>query len=136
MLEQSVRWLVKLWLVGLGVQMRFIRKRPPLEHSRIERHHQTIAAQAFQGQTFADVSDLQYSLQARLLFLNQNIQPAPWMDSLPSQPFRTPDIPVASTARRSKSNCSTCNAFTLTCKVDAGFGKSVRLARFDWRFGA
>jgi hypothetical protein len=62
--------MLHLWLVGLGVQVRFIRKRPPLEHSRIERHHQTIAAQAFQGQTFADVSDLQYSLQARLLFLN------------------------------------------------------------------
>jgi transposase len=63
--------VIHLWLIGLGVQVRFIHKRPPLEHSRIERHHQTIAWQAFDGQTFADVTALQRSLQARMLFLNQ-----------------------------------------------------------------
>jgi hypothetical protein len=63
--------VIHLWLIGLGVQVRFIHKRPPLEHSRIERHHQTIAGQAFAGQTFADVTALQRSLQARMLFLNQ-----------------------------------------------------------------
>ena len=63
--------VIHLWLIGLGVQVRFIHKRPPLEHSRIERHHQTIAGQAFDGQTFADVTALQRSLQARMLFLNQ-----------------------------------------------------------------
>lgn len=62
--------VIHLWLIGLGVQVRFIHKRPPLEHSRIERHHQTIANQAFEGQTFADVDILQRSLQARMLFLN------------------------------------------------------------------
>lgn len=60
-----------LWLIGLGVQVRFIHLKPPLEHARIERHHQTIAGQAFAGQTFADVPALQRSLQARMLFLNQ-----------------------------------------------------------------
>jgi transposase len=63
--------VIHLWLIGLGVEVRFIHKRPPLEHSRIERHHQTIAWQAFEGQTFADVTTLQHSLQARMLFLNQ-----------------------------------------------------------------
>lgn len=63
--------VIHLWLIGLGIQVRFIHKRPPLEHSRIERHHQTIAGQAFEGQTFADVTALQCSLQARMLFLNQ-----------------------------------------------------------------
>ncbi len=63
--------VIHLWLVGLGVQVRFIQQRPPVEHARIERHHQTIAKQAFEGrQTFADVSALQRSLQARMLFLN------------------------------------------------------------------
>ena len=62
---------IHLWLIGLGVQVRFIHKRPPLEHARIERHHQTIAWQAFEGQTFADITALQRSLQARMLFLNQ-----------------------------------------------------------------
>ena len=63
--------VIHLWLISLGVQVRFIDKRPPLEHACIERHHQTIAWQAFEGQTFADVSALQHSLQARMLFLNQ-----------------------------------------------------------------
>lgn len=62
---------IHLWLIALGVEVRFIHKRPPLEHARIERHHQTIAWQAFDGQTFADLTDLQQSLQARILFLNQ-----------------------------------------------------------------
>jgi len=61
---------IHLWLIGLGVGVRFIDKRPPLEHARIERHHQTIAGQAFEGQNFADVPALQSSLQARILFLN------------------------------------------------------------------
>jgi transposase len=63
--------LIHLWLIGLNVQVRFIHKKPPLEHSRIERHHQTIAQQAFDGQTFDDVTVLQRSLQARMLFLNR-----------------------------------------------------------------
>ena len=62
---------IHLWLIALGVQVRFIHKRPPLEHARIERHHQTIAWQAFDGQAFADLAELQQSLQARILFLNQ-----------------------------------------------------------------
>jgi transposase len=62
--------VLHLWLIGLGVQVRFIHLRPPQEHSRIERHHQTIAGQAFAGQSFADVAELQRNLQARMLFLN------------------------------------------------------------------
>lgn len=63
--------VIHLWLIGLNIQVRFIHRRPPLEHSRIERHHQTIARQAFEGQTFEDVIALQRSLQARMLFLNR-----------------------------------------------------------------
>lgn len=63
--------VIHLWLIGLSVQVRFIHKRPPLEHARIERYHQTIARQAFEGQIFNDETALQRSLQARMLFLNQ-----------------------------------------------------------------
>ena len=59
-----------LWLLALGVHVRFIHRRPPLEHARIERHHQTVWRQAIAGQTFADIPALQQALQARLLFLN------------------------------------------------------------------
>ena len=74
--------VIHLWLIGLGVQVRFIHNRPPLEHSQIERHHQTIAGQAFEGQTFVDVTALQRSLQARMLFLNLEY-PTRALDGLP-----------------------------------------------------
>lgn len=78
---------IHLWLIGLGVQVRFIHNRPPLEHSRIERHHQTLAGQAFEGQTFADVTALQRSLQARMLFLNQEYPTRALNEQPPFQAF-------------------------------------------------
>ena len=41
-----------LWLLALGVQVRFIRKRCPTDHALIERTHQTMTAQALLGQTY------------------------------------------------------------------------------------
>ena len=79
--------MIHLWLIGLGIQVRFIHKRPPLEHSRIERHHQTIAGQAFAGQAFADVAALQRNLQARLLFLNQEYPTRALDEQPPFQAF-------------------------------------------------
>lgn len=79
--------VLHLWLIGLGVQVRFIHKRPPLEHSRIERHHQTIAWQAFEGQIFADVAALQRSLQARMLFLNHEYPTSALNGQPPFQAF-------------------------------------------------
>lgn len=79
--------VIHLWLIGLGVQVRFIHKRPPLDHSRIERHHQTIAWQAFDGQTFRDINELQRSLQARMLFLNQEYPTSALNGQPPFQAF-------------------------------------------------
>ena len=59
-----------LWLIALGVDVRFIEQRPPVEHSVIERAHQTMHQQAVAGQAFADGSALQQSLSDRLDFLN------------------------------------------------------------------
>ncbi|MBU0494412.1 MAG: helix-turn-helix domain-containing protein [Chloroflexi bacterium] len=61
---------VHLWLIGLGIEVRFITQPPPAAHSVIERTHQTVAHQAFQGQVFTDGAALQDSLTARLEFLN------------------------------------------------------------------
>jgi hypothetical protein len=61
-----------LWLIGLGIQVRFIHLPPPSEHARIERAHQTLTRQALTGQTFQDVAELQNQLDARRHFLNQN----------------------------------------------------------------
>jgi putative transposase len=41
-----------VWLLALGVQVRFIRKRCPTDHAVIERTHQTMTAQALLGQTY------------------------------------------------------------------------------------
>ena len=38
-----------LWLLALGVQVRFTRKRCPTDHAVIERTHQTMTAQALPG---------------------------------------------------------------------------------------
>ena len=64
--------LLHLWLLALGVEVRFIHKPPPAEHCHIERSHQTIYWQAVQGQDFSDggQSALQELLWQRLDFLN------------------------------------------------------------------
>jgi hypothetical protein len=61
---------IHLWLIALGIEVRFIEKPPPAEHSVIERNHQTVAQQAIGGQTFTDGAALQASLSERLDFLN------------------------------------------------------------------
>ena len=59
-----------LWLVALGIEVRFIEKPPPQEHSVIERSHQTVTHQAITGQVFADALAFQQQLSQRLEFLN------------------------------------------------------------------
>ncbi len=65
--------LLHLWLIGLGVEVRFIAKPPPMEHSRIERQHQTLFNQAVRGVDFQAQggAGLQKALWARRDFLNQ-----------------------------------------------------------------
>jgi hypothetical protein len=60
-----------LWLIALGVEVRFIDQGPPTEHSVIERSHQTMYQQAVAGQVFADGAAIQESLTERREFLNQ-----------------------------------------------------------------
>jgi hypothetical protein len=62
--------LLHLWLIALGINVRFIHAKPPVEHAHIERDHQTITQQAVLGQTFTNEADLQKSLTGRILFLN------------------------------------------------------------------
>ena len=61
-----------LWLIALGISVRFIKKKPPAEHSVIERSHQTIEKQALDGQTFANSQMLEKSLAERRKFLNSS----------------------------------------------------------------
>lgn len=59
-----------LWLIALGIGVRFIEKPPPAEHSVIERTQQTIDQQAIVGRAFADGAAIQKRLTDRLDFLN------------------------------------------------------------------
>jgi transposase len=61
-----------LWLIALGISVRFIEKKPPAEHSVIERSHQTIEKQALDGQSFANNQMLEKSLAERRKFLNSS----------------------------------------------------------------
>jgi transposase len=71
-----------LWLISLGVDVCFIKQKPPAAHSVIERAHQTINRQAVVGQVFADGSALQQSLDDRLDFLNSRF-PSRSLDGQP-----------------------------------------------------
>jgi hypothetical protein len=65
--------LLHLWLIGLEVEVRFISKPPPMEHSRIERQHQTVFNQAVRGVNFQKqgVAGVQKALWERQDFLNK-----------------------------------------------------------------
>ena len=62
--------VLHLWLIALGVEVRFIEQTPPGEHGVIERGHQTVSQQAIAGQHFSDGAALRASLAARLDLLN------------------------------------------------------------------
>jgi len=62
--------LIHLWLVALGVEVRFIQHPPPREHSRIERTHRTVHQQGVEGQNPANDVALQRVLDERREFLN------------------------------------------------------------------
>jgi len=61
--------LIHLWLVALGVEVRFIQHPPPRGHSRIERTHRTVHQQGLEGQHPADGMALQRGLDERREFL-------------------------------------------------------------------
>jgi transposase InsO family protein len=62
-----------LWLLALGVEVSFTRKRCPTDHAKIERTHQTMTLQALLGQTWSDPIALWAGLDARRARLNHHI---------------------------------------------------------------
>src|SRR5438876_7833503 len=62
-----------LWLLALGVQVRFTSKRCPTDHAIIERTHQTVTAQALLGQTYTSHAALWAGLDERRKILNQHL---------------------------------------------------------------
>jgi transposase InsO family protein len=62
-----------LWLLALGIDVCFTRKRCPTDHAKIERTHQTMTLQALLGQTWPDQTALWAGLDTRRMMLNQHI---------------------------------------------------------------
>jgi putative transposase len=62
-----------LWLLALGIQVRFTRKRCPTDHAIIERTHQTMTAQALLGQSYLSHADWWAGLDERREVLNQHL---------------------------------------------------------------
>jgi transposase InsO family protein len=62
-----------LWLLALGVQVRFTHKRCPTDHAIIERTHQTMTAQALLGQTYPSPAALWAGLDERRQVLNRHL---------------------------------------------------------------
>jgi transposase InsO family protein len=62
-----------LWLLGLGIVVRFTRVRQPTDHAKIERTHQTMTLQALLGQAWSDPVALWAGLDARRTMLNEHI---------------------------------------------------------------
>jgi len=61
---------VHLWLIALGIEVRFGRKGRATDHGFVERMHQTSVQQAILGQTFTEAPALLAALDDRLEFLN------------------------------------------------------------------
>jgi hypothetical protein len=59
-----------LWLIALGISVRFIDVARPTQHGFIERTHQILDAQTLRGREFDDASAVQPALDQRLDFLN------------------------------------------------------------------
>jgi transposase InsO family protein len=62
-----------LWLLALGIDIRFTRKRCSTDHAKIERTHQTMTLQALLGQHWSDQLALWAGMDARRAMLNQHI---------------------------------------------------------------
>jgi hypothetical protein len=62
-----------LWLIGLGIEISFTRKRRPTDHAMIERTHQIMTRQALLGQKYSHQDALWSGLDARREVLNEEL---------------------------------------------------------------
>jgi transposase len=76
-----------LWLISLGVDVRFIEDPPPTEHNIIERTHQTMYRQAVADRTFTDGDALDVRLTERRHFLNYDLPTEALDDRAPLEAY-------------------------------------------------
>jgi len=71
-----------LWLLALGIEVRFITQAPPAEHAVIERSHTLLTQQALR-QTFTTSEQMQAALDERCAFLNTEYPSRTWHGQAP-----------------------------------------------------
>jgi hypothetical protein len=76
-----------LWLIGLGIEVVFTRKRCPTDHAVIERTHQTLFAQAIAGQTWSSEEQLWRGLDERRTVLNEVLPVRALMNQAPVRAY-------------------------------------------------
>jgi transposase InsO family protein len=76
-----------LWLLALGIDVCFTRKRCPTDHAKIERTHQTMTLQALLGQHWPGQTALWPGLDARRAMLNQHIPSSVLQSQAPLQAY-------------------------------------------------
>jgi transposase InsO family protein len=76
-----------LWLLALGIDVCFTRKRCPTDQAKIERTHQTMTLQALLGQRWPDQAALWAGLDARRAMLNQHIPSEVFQGHAPLQAY-------------------------------------------------
>jgi transposase InsO family protein len=76
-----------LWLLALGIDVCFTRKRCPTDHAKIERTHQTMTLQALLGQRWADQTALWAGLDLRRSMLNEHIPSSVFQGLAPLQAY-------------------------------------------------
>lgn len=62
-----------LWLIGLGVELCFIKEPPPINNAMVERSHQTMERQVIEGQDYACWRDFFQYCQKRRARMNEKI---------------------------------------------------------------
>ena len=63
--------VVKLFLTGLGIELSFINVAPPAKQAMVERSHQTLDKQVFQGKTYKNWHELFLNTNKRRFILNE-----------------------------------------------------------------
>lgn len=74
--------LLHLWLIGLGIQLEFIKNPPPIQNAMVERSHQTIDKQVLKGQHYQSWKQLFNFCNQRRKLKNE-IQTNPYSKNLP-----------------------------------------------------
>jgi len=76
-----------LWLLALGIDVCFTRKRGPTDHAKMERTPQPMTLQALLGQRWPDHTTLGVGLDGRRVMLNQPIPSSVLPDRAPLQAY-------------------------------------------------